>query len=206
MDLEDNTWEVFKHVRDFALKIIQWKSNCYFFETCIREHLRIKGLRVKDNKSFNDPELRSRRREHYLLAERKVTHENYEFAKKRKKEVYQEFSKWKAELFKVAEIDKSKDLWNTVKTEITRNNRRKMDTKDKKLGKLREERRCTDTTLIDSLDLDIGIENSRKELRVFRKRNGGKNRRSRKAMAKELRKLTIEGEGKKERTIQKFYF
>ena len=118
MDSEDNTWEVFKHVRDFALKIIQWKSNCYIFETCIREHLRIKGLRVKDNKSFNNPELRSRCREHYLLAERKVTHENYEFAKKRKKEVYQEFYKWKAELFKVAEIDKSKDLWNTVKTEI----------------------------------------------------------------------------------------
>ena len=84
MDLEDNTWELFKHVRDFALKIIQWKSNCHFFETCIREHLRIKGLRVKDNRSFNDPELRFRCREHYLLAERKVTHENYEFAKKRK--------------------------------------------------------------------------------------------------------------------------
>ena len=85
VDSEDNTWEVFKHVRDFALKIIQWRSNCYFFETCIREHLRIKGLRVKDNKSFNNPELRSRCTEHYLLAERKVTHENYEFAKKRKK-------------------------------------------------------------------------------------------------------------------------
>ena len=89
--------------------------------------------------------------------------------------MYQELYKWKAELFKVAEINKSKDLWNTVKTEITRNNRRKMDTKDKMLEKIREERRCVDTTLIDSLDLDIGIENSRKELREFRKRNGGKN-------------------------------
>ena len=57
IDLEDNTWEVFKHIRDFALRIIQWKSNCYFFETCIWEHLRIKGLRVKDNRSFNNPEL-----------------------------------------------------------------------------------------------------------------------------------------------------
>ena len=54
--------------------------------------------------------------------------------------MYQEFYKWKAELFKVAEIDKSKDLWNTVKTEITRNNRQKMDTKDKNLEKLREGR------------------------------------------------------------------
>ena len=130
---------------------------------------------MKANKSFNDPELRSRCREHYLLTKRKVTHENYKFAKKRKKEVYQEFYKWKAELFKVAEIDKSKNLWNAVKTEITRNNRRKIDAKDKKLEKLREEKRCTDTTLIDSLYLDIGIENSRKELRKFRKRNGGKN-------------------------------
>ena len=89
--------------------------------------------------------------------------------------MYQELYKWKEELFKVAEINKSKDLWNTVKTEITRNNRRKMDMKDKKLEKLREERQCADTTLIDSLDLDIVIENSRKELREVRKRNGGKN-------------------------------
>ena len=72
-----------------------------------------------------------------------------------------------------------------------------MDTKDKKLEKLREERRCTGTTLIDSLDLDIGIENSRKELQESRKRNGGKIEEVEKGMAKELRKLTIEGEGKK---------
>ena len=63
-----------------------------------------------------------------------------------------------------------------------------MDTKGKKLEKLREERRCADTTLIDSLDLDIGIENSRKELREFRKRNGGKNRRRRKRHGKRIKK------------------
>ena len=161
---------------------------------------------MKDNKSFNDPELRSRCREHYLLAERKVTHENYEFAKKRKKEVYQEFYKWKAELFKVAKIDKSKDLWNTVKMEITRNNRRKMDTKDKKLERLREERRCADTTLIDSLDLDIGIENSRKELREFRKRNGGKNRRSRKRHGKRIKKTNNRRRKKKRKNNTEILF
>ena len=101
MNLEDNTWEVFKHVRDFALKIIQWKSNCYFFETCIREHHRIKGLRVKDNKGFNNPELRSRCREHYLLVERKVTHENYEFAKKRKKKCTKNFTNGKRNCLKL---------------------------------------------------------------------------------------------------------
>ena len=79
-------------------------------------------------------------------------------------------------------------MWNTVKTEITRSNRRKMDMKDKKLEKLREERRCADTTLIDSLDLDIGIENSRKKLQELRKRNGGKNRRSRKRHGKRIHK------------------
>ena len=30
MGLEDNTWEVFKHVRDFALKMIQWKQLLFF--------------------------------------------------------------------------------------------------------------------------------------------------------------------------------
>ena len=86
-NLEENVWEVFKNVRDFASKISQWKENCYFYETCIREHVRIKGLRVKDNKSFDNPELGSRCREHYLQAERKVTHENYEFAKEKKRSV-----------------------------------------------------------------------------------------------------------------------
>ena len=85
MTLENNIWEAFKNVGDFESKISQWKSNCYFYEACIREHLRIKGLRINNIGTFYDSDLRSRCREHAVEAERKITYENFEFAKKRKK-------------------------------------------------------------------------------------------------------------------------
>ena len=118
--LENNIWEAFKNVRDFASKISQWKSNCYFYEAGIIEHLRIKGLSINNIGTFYDSDLRSRCREHAVEAERKITYENFEFAKRRKKEVYKESYKWKTELFRTADIEESKNLWNKVKTEIVR--------------------------------------------------------------------------------------
>ena len=43
--LENNIWEAFKNVRDFAVKTI-------------REHLRIKGLRINNIGTFYDSDLR----------------------------------------------------------------------------------------------------------------------------------------------------
>ena len=138
--LENNIWEAFKNVRDFASKISQWKSNCYFYEACIREHLGIKGLRINNIGTFYDSNLRSRCREHAVEAERKITDKNFEFAERRKKEVYKELLKWKTELFRAADIEESKNLWNKVKTEIDRSRKRLTERKDKKLTRLREEK------------------------------------------------------------------
>ena len=56
-NLEENTWTVLKNLRDFARKAVCWKSNCNFYQTCIQEDLRIKGLRSKNLLGFGDSKL-----------------------------------------------------------------------------------------------------------------------------------------------------
>ena len=99
--------------------------------------------------------------------------------KRRKKEVYKELYKWKTELFRTADIEESKNLWNKVKTGNDRSRKRLTERKDKKLTRLREEKQCEGDYDVDLIDLNIDIENSKKSLKAFRKRNGRKSRRKR---------------------------
>ena len=176
---------------------MQWKSNCYFYEACIREHLRIKGLRINNIGTFYDGDLRSRCRKHAVEVERKITYENFEFAKRMKKEVYKEFYKWKTELFRTADIEESKKLWNKVKIEIDRSRKRLTERKDKKLTRLREEKQCEGDYDVDLIDLNIDIENSKKSLKDFGKRNGGKTRRKRNSHRKRIKKTNNKRRGEK---------
>ena len=91
-----------------------------------------------------------------------------------KKEVYKEFYKWKTELFRTADTEESKNLWNKVKTEIDRSRKLLTERKDKKLTRRREEKQCEGDYHVDSIDLNIDNDNSKKSLKDFRKRNGGK--------------------------------
>ena len=88
--------------------------------------------------------------------------------------MYKELYKWKTELFRTADIEESKNLWNKVKTEIDRSRKRLTERKDKKLTRLREEKQREGDYDVDLIDLNIDIENSKKSLKDFRKRNGGK--------------------------------
>ena len=105
--------------------------------------------------------------------------------------MYKELYKWKTELFRSADIEESKNLWNKVKTEIDRSRKRLTERKDKKLTRLREEKQREGDYDVDLIDLNIDIENSKKSLKDFRKRNGGKTRRKRNNHRKRIKKRTI---------------
>ena len=114
-----------------------------------------------------------------------------------KKEVYKEFYKWKTELFRTADTEESKNLWNKVKTEIGRSRKRLTERKDKKLTRLREEKQREGDYDVDLIDLNNDIENSKKSLKDFRKRNGGKTRRKRNSHRKRIKKTNNKRRGEK---------
>ena len=89
--LEENTWTVFKNLRDFARKTVCWKSNCNFYQTCIQEDFRIKGLRSKSLLGFGDSKLYKTCDGFYREADAKVTKEAYKFATRRKTNYLQSF-------------------------------------------------------------------------------------------------------------------
>ena len=101
---------MFQNLRDFARKAVCWKSNCNFYQTCIQEDLRIKGLRSKNLLGFDDSKLFKTCDGFYREADAKVTKEAYKLATRRKNELFIEFYGWKRELFRTAELEKSKGL------------------------------------------------------------------------------------------------
>ena len=81
---------------------------------------RIKGLRSKNLLGFGDSKLFETCDGFYREADAKVTKEAYKFAARRRNELIIQFYGWKRELFRTAELEKSKELWDRVKREMNR--------------------------------------------------------------------------------------
>ena len=95
------------------------------------------------------------------------------------------------ELLRTADIEKSKNLWNIIKTETERSRKRLTERKDKKVTRRREEKQRDGDYDADLIDLNIDIENSKKSLKEFRERNGGKHEGKGIVTGKEFKKRTI---------------
>ena len=103
----------------------------------------------------------------YREADTKVTKEAYKLATRRKNELFIEFYCWKREPFRTAELEKSKELWDTVKREMNRNMDKCERTKGRKLERLRREKEKEDGLRNELNGEDIvKSKEERKELRV----------------------------------------
>ena len=205
-NLEENTWTVFKNLRDFARKTVYWKSNCNFYQTCIQEDLRIKGLRSKNLLGFGDSKLFETCNGFYREADAKVTKEAYKFAMRRKNELFIEFYGWKRELFRTGELEKGKELWDRVKREMSRNTDKCERTKSKKLEKLRTEKEREDGLKKELNGEDImKSKEKRKELGLKTRVDDRKTRRTRKRVRKRNNKKSNQKrKERRKREIEQF--
>ena len=104
---------------------------------------------------------------------------------RRKNELFIEFYGWKRELFITGELEKSKELWDTVKREMNRNTGKCERTKSKKLEKLRTEKEREDGLKKELNGEDImKSKEKRKELGLKTRVDDRQTRRTRKRVRK----------------------